>query len=50
MKILLDEHLPYALAESFPDDWDIHSTQRMGWQGKGNGELLQLAADEGSMR
>ena len=47
MKILLDEHLPYALAHSFPDDWDIRSTQRMGWQGKENGELLQLAAAQG---
>lgn len=44
MKILFDEHLPYALARSFPDDWGIRSTQRMGWQGKENGELLQLAA------
>ena len=47
MKILLDEHLPYALARSFPDDWDIRSTQRMGWKGKENGELLQLAAARG---
>ena len=47
MKILLDEHLPYALSRSFPDDWDIYSTQRMGWQGKENGELLLLAASRG---
>ena len=47
MKILLDEHLPYALARSFPDNWDIRSTQRMGWKGKENGELLQLAAARG---
>lgn len=44
MKILLDEHIPYALARSFAGEWDIRSTQRMGWQGKENGELLQLAA------
>ena len=47
MKILLDEHLPYALARSFPDEWDIRSTQRMGWHGKENGDLLQLAAARG---
>lgn len=47
MKILLDEHLPYPLADWFPNDWDIHSTQWMGWQGKENGELLQLAAERG---
>ncbi len=47
MKILQDEHLPYALAHSSPDDWKIRSTQRMGWQGKENGELLELAAARG---
>lgn len=47
MKILLDEYLPYALARSFPDDWDLRGTQRMGWNGKGNGELLRLAAARG---
>lgn len=26
MKILLDEHIPYALPRSFPDGWDIRST------------------------
>lgn len=26
MKILLDEHIPYALARSFPDGWDLRST------------------------
>ena len=43
MKILLNEHIPNALARSFADEWDIRCTQRMGWQGKENGELLQLA-------
>ena len=47
MKILLDEHLPYALAASFPEVWDIRSTQWMGWQGKENGELLRLAGERG---
>ncbi|MDE0627979.1 MAG: hypothetical protein OXH99_16410 [Bryobacterales bacterium] len=47
MKILLDENLPYALARSFPVAWDLRSTQRMGWNGKGNGELLRLAAARG---
>ena len=44
MKILLDEHILYALARSFPDGWEIRSTPRMRWQVKENGELLQLAA------
>ena len=47
MKILLDEHLPYVLARSFPEKWVIRSTQWMGWQGTENGELLQLAAGRG---
>ena len=36
-------HIPYAPPCSFPDGWDIRSTQRMRWQGKENSELLQLA-------
>lgn len=47
MKILLDEHLPYALGHSFRDTGDICSAQRVGWQGKENGEVLQLAAARG---
>ena len=47
MKILLDEYLPHALTRSFPDDWDLRSTQQMGWYDKGNGELLRLAAARG---
>ena len=43
MKIPLNEHISNALARSFADEWDIRSTQGMGWQGKENGELLQLA-------
>ena len=44
MTILLDEHIPYALARSFPDDWDIRRTQRMRWQGKEHGGHLRRAA------
>ena len=44
MKILLNEHLPQALTHLLRDGWDIRSTQRMGWQGGENSELLQLAA------
>ena len=47
MKILLDEHLRDALGHSFPDNWTIRNTHWMGWQGKENGELLQLPAAPG---
>lgn len=47
MRIPLDEYLPSAFANSFPEGRDIRSTQWMGWNGKENGELPQLAAGRG---
>ena len=43
MRILLDESLPRRLARLLPEH-DVHTVAAMGWNGKRNGELLQLAA------
>lgn len=45
MRILLDESLPRPFARLLPEH-DIHTVAAMGWGGKHNGELLQLAAAE----
>lgn len=47
MRVLLDESTPRRLAASFPDSFDTRTVQQMGWAGRGNGELLRLAADHG---
>ncbi len=47
MKLLLDEQVPARLAREFPEDYDVHTVQTMGWASKKNGELLRLAAAEG---
>ena len=47
MKVLLDESVPRRLASSFPDSFETHTVQQMGWVGFGNGELLRLAVDGG---
>lgn len=47
MKLLLDEQVPARLAREFPDGYDIHTVQKMGWASTRNGELLKLAAAEG---
>lgn len=47
MKLLLDEPAPRRLALHFPDGFDVHTVQQMGWAGRGNGELLCLAANRG---
>ena len=44
MKLLFDENLPRRLARHFPAEFEVSTTQRMGWTGKSNGELLHLAA------
>ena len=44
MKILFDEDVPRPLADYFPDGIQVSTAQQMGWGGKENGELLQLAA------
>ena len=43
MRILLDESLPRPLARLLPQH-DVRTVVAMGWVGKRNGELLQLAA------
>ena len=47
MKLLLDESVPSPLGSDFPDRFEIHTVQSMGWAGKSNGDLLRLAADYG---
>ena len=44
MKLLLDESLPRRLAVLFPPQFDVLTTQIMGWAGISNGELLRRAA------
>lgn len=43
MRLLLDESLPRPLARLLPEH-DIRTVAAMGWAGKQNGELLELAA------
>lgn len=43
MRILLDESLPRPLARLLSEH-DVRTVAAMGWGGKRNGELLQLAA------
>jgi hypothetical protein len=44
MRVLLDEYLPRRLKRSIPGH-DVATVPEIGWAGKGNGELLALAAD-----
>ena len=43
MRILLDESLPRPLARLLPEH-EVRTVAEVGWTGKRNGELLQLAA------
>jgi predicted nuclease of predicted toxin-antitoxin system len=45
MKLLLDESIPRQLAASSPEIFDIQTVPQMGWAGRQNGLLLELAAD-----
>ena len=47
MNVLLDESIPKRLASSFPDSFQTRTVQQMGWAGRGNGELLRLAVENG---
>ena len=47
MKILLDENLPTKLKFDFGENVEIHAVKDMGWLGKKNGELLELAVFNG---
>ena len=41
MKLLLDENLPKRLKLDFPE-YEIYTVRDKGWDGKKNGELMQL--------
>jgi predicted nuclease of predicted toxin-antitoxin system len=43
MKILLDENLPTKLKYDFGENHTAFAVRDMGWLGKKNGELLELA-------
>lgn len=45
MKLLLDECLPKKLRQGFKGH-EIKTAPEMGWAGKTNGELLELAASQ----
>ena len=45
MKLLLDENLPKRLKTDFPEH-EIYTVRDKGWNGKKNGELLQLMINE----
>jgi predicted nuclease of predicted toxin-antitoxin system len=45
VRILLDESLPRPLAQMLADH-DVRTVAAMGWTGKRNGELRQLAATD----
>jgi hypothetical protein len=46
MRILLDECVPLQIREAMSNH-DVSSTQRMGWGGMGNGELMDAAERAG---
>ncbi len=46
MKLLLDENLPKRLKLDF-DAHTVFTVRDMGWNGKKNGELLQLMVENG---
>jgi predicted nuclease of predicted toxin-antitoxin system len=45
MRVLPDEGIPVRLAAELPKH-DVQTIRGMGWRGKKNGELLQLAASK----
>ena len=46
MRVLRDENLPYKLRRLFEDNIEVVTVGYRGWRGKGNGELLRIAAAE----
>lgn len=46
MRLLLDENLPKRLKTDFPEH-EIFTVSDKGWNGKKNGELMQLLLAEG---
>ena len=47
MKLLLDESVPRRLGSLFPDSFEVHTVQQMGWAGSKNGDLLRMANEYG---
>jgi len=47
MKILLDENIPAKVKFDFGKEYEINSVRDVGWQGKKNGELLELLTFKG---
>ena len=45
MKLLLDESIPKRLKSDL-SEFDVKTVPEMGWAGKSNGDLLQLASAE----
>ncbi len=45
MRVLLDESIPWALRHYLPGR-DVRTVKYMGWDGKSNGELLDIAENE----
>ena len=45
MRVLLDESVPWALGHYLPN-YEVRTVKYMGWDGKTNGELLELARGE----
>ncbi len=45
--MLLDESVPRRLGATFPNSFEVHTVQQMGWAGYLNGRLLRLAAEHG---
>ncbi len=45
-RLLLDENIDRMLKGLFDDDFEVFTIAERGWQGKKNGELLRLAAEE----
>ncbi|MGQ0829385.1 MAG: DUF5615 family PIN-like protein [Bacteroidota bacterium] len=46
MKLLLDENLPKRLKQDFTE-YEVYTVRDKGWNGKKNGELLQLMLSDG---
>jgi predicted nuclease of predicted toxin-antitoxin system len=47
MKILLDENLPTKLRFDFGKENEVYTVRAMKWNGKKNGELLELMTSNG---
>ena len=45
MRVLLDESVPWVLRHYVPNH-EVRTVRYMGWDGKTNGELLELARGE----